>query len=1547
MENRNFKSILKKRGENELNKKVKPLVSLLLTFLLIFSNFGFAVSAQSLPERAPSKGNANATADKPIKLDFTQLDKTYNPSDIVRVLVEMKEEPGVFHAVQSGVKYDELSSAKQKELHNKAVQGQQSVQASLQQQGLNVDVLHSFTAVTNGFSAEVTYADLAKIENTAGVKAVYIVNEYERPDVEAPEMLYSKEMVKAQKTWDEFDYKGEGLVIGIIDTGIDPAHRDMVLSDGVEFKIDKELVQALDVPGKWFTDKIPYGYNYMDKSFEILDLGPGASHHGMHVGGTAGANGDEDNGGIKGVAPEAQLLALKVFGNDPLIPTTYGDVYVKSIDDALKLGVDVLNLSLGSTAGFVSPNDPEQQAVKRAQESGVVVAISAGNSAHFGNGWDNPFPSSSNPDIGVTGSPSVSYQSIGVASSENNYINMSALQFTSDSGETGLLPYMSSGKVDPVTLDGEYEIVYAGLGGPDDFNDIDVEGKIALILRGTYNFVDKTKNAQANGAVGAIIFNNASGYVNMADDPAITIPHLFMARTEGLHLQSLIADNVKIAFNGDETTAANPEAGNMSDFTSWGLTPNLDFKPEITAPGGNILSTLQGDSYGLMSGTSMAAPHVAGGAALILERVDKEFGYDGAARSLLAKNLLLNTAVPKLDTGLVNGALGLNNYFSPRRQGAGEMDLHAASSTPAYVVNPVDGEAKVALRQVTNNVKFDLDVTNFSDAEVTYDIQKKLQTDLAAFGEMGWEPNKLEAMTLVNAPFVAKIGGEVVDSVSIPANGKVTVSFELDLTEARVAWTQGEPSSLAKDVFPNGYFAEGFVTFVDPNDTNPPLSVPFVGFNGEWDKAPIIDAPIYDATSFYGFTGFLDNDYYFLGFKPGSGYTDNLAFSPELTNAIPILSFLRNAKEVQYSILDENGNKLRAITAQTNVRKNYFDRGLNNPYTIVPAAAWDGKVKNQQVEDGLYVYEVKAKIDFDGAKWQTFTYPIQVDTVAPTVDAKYDAKTNTLTWSAEDTGSGVSYFNVLVNGESILEEGQVIPSIEANEYEVAFDSIAVGSTITIEAVDFANNVGSGSILGAGDTNIPNMYVTHPDLLGIYDSLEIPISGYITNNSKMDVFKVNGQEVALNYNEETKRYEFSGTFTVEKDGVFDIPIYSRDVAGNEATLSRTIVVDTTPAEVSVAAPASTIASEATLAVTVKDNFDRVRVVVDGDEVLNQTFRAPYQQRSFNQTIEATVALEKGTNNFTVEVFDIAGNKTEKVVTVVRESVDRLSGKTRFATAVNVSKEGWETSNVVIISRSDDFTDALSGVPLAKKHDAPILLTNTKSLSKATADEIARLGATEVIILGGELAVSAAVEAELKALVPNVKRISGKTRWETSALIAHEVAPEGSSEAVVVYGRDYADALAIAPYAAAKGMPILLTDKEKLPKATADALAALNVETTYALGGHLVMSDEVFNALPGGERFAGKTRFDTALMVVEKFNQGAEHFYVATTNDFTDALAGAALAAKKDTGIFLVGNSVRANLKTYIAENGVETLTVLGGELAISAELFAELVNLFKN
>lgn len=988
--------------------------------------------------------------DKANKVKPTKVQPNVDPNKDVRVFVEMTGDPTIEYAKQKGVKYNKLSKQERKGLEDKALDEQKTVKGKIKDKKIKTKFINDVTTIVNGFSADIKYGDIDQIKAIDGVKSVQVVNEYKRPQ-ETPDMIYSKELVQAQEAWRNYGYKGEGMVVGIIDTGIDYDHKDMKLTDPSKEKLTKskinELVADNGLPGKFYTDKVPYGYNYYDKNDIVKDLGAGASMHGMHVAGTVGANGDENNGGIKGIAPEAQLLALKVFSNDQSNKSTYGDIYVKAIDDAIKLGADVLNMSLGSPSGFVNADSPEQQAVKRATENGIVMSISAGNSAYFGNGYY--YPLTSNPDYGVVGSPSVSNESISVASFENTNMVTDGLNYTID-GIAGNAPFLSAGQTHPNSVEQKtFEVLAAGLGGPNDFAGKDFKGKYALVQRGTYNFVDKALNAQKAGAAGVIVYNNQEGIVNMASDPAITIPQLFMLKGDGDKLRAALDSSkpVTITFNGGKLGIPNPDAGKMSAFSSWGVAPSLDFKPEITAPGGQIYSTLNDNKYGLMSGTSMAAPHVSGGSALVLERVDKDFGLDSSDRVLLAKNLLMNTAKPVVFDG---------NFVSPRRQGAGLMQINSALTTPVIVTESKSNVGKVALKEIkTGKVTFQLTAKNLTNKPATYNLSINAQTDTALQNgsDLINAPNLVGATDL-NGLVDFKINGKAKDQVVVPAKGDVKINITMDARAAE--------KELAS-AYPNGFWLEGFIQLTDPSDNNPTLTVPYVGFDGQWDKAPIFDKPMWDASSYYGYTGVVTSqggDYSFLGGDVKTGDIDpaKIAFSPNgdgvQDDALPILSFIRNAKNVTLYVLDSKKHRVATIVNEGNMYKDAYDSGNGSKYTLDPNFVWDGKINGKTAPEGQYYLQVAGVVDYQAAKPQTIELPIKLDVTKPKLDVSYDKVSKNLTVHASDekNGSGLSYWDVIVDGKSVTNKAYY------SEADTSFNVGDIsGHTVLVVAYDNAGN----------------------------------------------------------------------------------------------------------------------------------------------------------------------------------------------------------------------------------------------------------------------------------------------------------------------------------------------------------------------------------------------------------------------------------------------------------------------------------------------------------
>lgn len=1025
---------------------LKKVSAISLASLVALGSSGFAatggITPQQLDVTKPLVSKTNLIATNQPDID---------PNKEVRVIVELAGNAPVVTATNKGVKYDKLSKQERKQLENAANNKQKAAKENIKAKNVNIEYLQEFNAIVNGFSANVKFGDIEKIKEVAEVKEVYIATEYELPKDE-PDMKYSKELVQTQKAWDEFGYDGEGMVVGIIDSGIDPDHKDFLLSEDTAEELSKEFVggaiSEFGLPGQFFTEKVPYGWNYADNNNDILDDNADTGMHGMHVAGTVGANGDEENGGIKGVAPEAQLLALRVFGEKAA--TTSGDIYIKAIDDAIKLGADVLNMSLGSPAGFVDSESPEQQAVKRAVDNGVVMSISAGNSTYFGNGYFYPY--ASNPDYGVVGSPGVSYDSISVASYENSFMDVNAVGVAIDGGAAEQVMFLSAGQTAP-TVGTNFELVHAGLGTTAEFEGKDLTGKFALVQRGSIGFVDKALNAQKAGAAGIIIYNNTTGTVSMATDAKITIPQLFMLKADGDRFADALkaGKSVKVSFDGVKMKVANGEAGKMSSFTSWGITPNLDFKPEITAPGGQIYSTADHNEYAVKSGTSMAAPHVSGGSALVLQRVDEEFGHQGAERSKLAKKFLLNTSKP-VELGGVP--------VSPRRQGAGLMQLHAALSTPVAVTDSATGEAKVALKEVTDNVvTFSLTAENFSDEAVTYNVSASGQTDAIAksSGILVSAPNALAAQ---NLGAVATVNGKAVSSIEVPANGTTTFEVTVDVSEV---------DANLKANFTNGYWLEGFVKLVDPTDTNPALVVPYVGFKGDWNAAPILDTPAWDSMSYYGYTGVVTRagtGYNYLGTDQATGdLNPNLiAISPNgdgiNDSATSILSLLRNAKKLNFNVLNEEGEVVKKITTSEYLRKNYYDGGRGAQYYLNSNWTWDGKMHNgKTAPEGQYQLQVEATLDFDGAETQRFTFPVKLDLTTPKLNTTLSSDNKTVTVSTSDKTSGVAYWYVKVDSKAI--EGAKY--VKGETSHVLAEPVKEGQTVTVVAVDNAGNESSYTV----------------------------------------------------------------------------------------------------------------------------------------------------------------------------------------------------------------------------------------------------------------------------------------------------------------------------------------------------------------------------------------------------------------------------------------------------------------------------------------------------
>ncbi|WP_105208236.1 S8 family serine peptidase [Streptococcus suis] len=836
-----------------------------------------------------------------------------------------------------------------------------------------------------------------------------------------PQNIDSNTIITVPKVWDS-GYKGEGTVVAIIDSGLDVDHDVLHISDlsTAKYKSEKEIEAAKEAAGitygEWFNDKVVFGYNYVDVNTVLKE--EDKRSHGMHVTSIATGNPTQPVAGqlMYGVAPEAQVMFMRVFSD--LKATTGAALYVKAIEDAVKLGADSINLSLGGANGsVVNMNENVTAAIEAARRAGVSVVIAAGNDGTFGSGHSNP--SADYPDYGLVGAPSTARDAISVASYNNTtvgskVINIIGLENNADLNY-GKSSFDNPEKSPvPFEIGKEYEYVYAGIGQASDFDGLDLTGKLALIKRGTITFSEKIANATAAGAVGVVIFNSRPGEANVSmqlDDTAIAIPSVFIPLEFG---EALAANSYKIAFNNETDIRPNPEAGLLSDFSSWGLSADGELKPDLAAPGGAIYAAINDNDYANMQGTSMASPHVAGAAVLVKQYLQATYPTKSPQEiEALVKHLLMSTAKAHVNKETTA-------YTSPRQQGAGIIDTAAAISTGLYLTGE-DGYGSITLGNVEDTFSFTVTLHNITNEDKTLNYSTQLTTDTVQNGLITLAPRLL-----------AEIPG---DKVTVKANSSTTVTINVDA------------SSFAEELtglMKNGYYLEGFVRFTDVADGGDIVSIPYVGFRGEFQNLAVLEEPIYNLIA-DGKGGFyfepvtaqpdtVDISHHYTGlvtgsteliystdkrsdfaiktlgtFKNEAGYfvleldesgKPHLAISPNGDDNQDSLAFkgvfLRNYTDLVASVYaaddTERTNPLWESQPQSG-NKNFYSGDPKNPKSsIIYPTEWNGTDSEGNVlADGKYQYVLTYSSEVPGAAVQTMIFDVIIDRESPVITtATYD-----------------------------------------------------------------------------------------------------------------------------------------------------------------------------------------------------------------------------------------------------------------------------------------------------------------------------------------------------------------------------------------------------------------------------------------------------------------------------------------------------------------------------------------------------------------------------
>ena len=903
----------------------------------------------------------------------------------------------------------------------------------LDEEGIEYSAGEDYNTLLSGFAVSIKAGDFA---STCSVlkdgEAAIVGEEYEACKTELVENTV--DIYEGTGIFDSSNsgYDGTGMVVAVLDTGLDSNHSAFSVDNftsqtlGLTYDDVKKvlndtvastLVEGLTVNDVYINEKVPFGFDYADE-----DPDPYSTHnnHGTHVSGIIVGKDDT----ITGVAPNAQLVAMKIFSD--VVDTARSEWILAALEDCVVLGVDVINMSLGTACGFARESDEEimNGVYEKIRQAGISVIVAASNSysSAYGSDANGNLGLTSNPDTGTVGSPGTYEGMMSVASisgTKRPYMlyNNEIIYFTeSTDGGSEENNFFDTILGDKDSVKMEY-VTIPGVGRSADYTGLDVEGKIVLVRRGSNTFEEKAIIAQEQGAAGIIIYNNVSGDIKMNVGNA-TIAVCSISQDDGEVLAAKEKGTLEIA----RKQTSGPF---ISDFSSWGPTPDLGIKPEITAHGGNILSAVTGGSYDRLSGTSMACPNLAGVVVLLRQYVTENFpeiADDDVKVTALIYQLLMSTADIALNT---NGL-----PYAVRKQGAGLANLANALATTAYITTKdADGnemdKTKLELGddpEKTGVYEMTFTINNFGKKTLSYELGAHIFTE----GVSDTKTNAGETTVTEEAYVLEDAKFEVVsvENGKVSKN-KVTVKAG-QAAEVTVKITLGDADKKYLDEsFENGMYVEGFITLDAKSGTKVDMNVPYLAFYGDWTKAPLFDLNYYETNPDEIDDGIDEEDktkadayptrpiggvsedyvsylgsYYFLQDPDDmqiAADMDHISLSNQ-EGTIHSLRYvwaglLRNAQRIDITITNKTTGEVVYETTDTDVRKSYGDGGSIYPANI--EIEFDTMAYNLP-NNTEYLVRLEGYLDYgeDGGKAtnekNVFEFTFTADFEAPTVtDVKY------------------------------------------------------------------------------------------------------------------------------------------------------------------------------------------------------------------------------------------------------------------------------------------------------------------------------------------------------------------------------------------------------------------------------------------------------------------------------------------------------------------------------------------------------------------------------
>lgn len=672
--------------------------------------------------------------------------------------------------------------------------------------GMSVKIQNTASSKTKrGLHHAGSTAVLNAIADSPQVRNIYPVSVIPRPKVQvistghtnSPDVLFADTLTQVQDTHN-YGYKGKGITVGIIDTGVDYTHPALGGCFGPKCKV----ALGYDLVGNAYTgaaNSIPVPD---PDPLDACGAASGAEGHGTHVSGIVAAQDHKYN--FTGVAPEAKLGMWRVFGCTGQVTD---DVIIQALLMAYEAKVDIISLSLGGSSNW--EEEVSSVVADRIVGKGTPVVIAASNSGADG--------------FGQVGSPGTGRRVTTVASFDNSYFlapyftvdtmpkskyNYLLASFNSASMPNGTIAASASSTT--VTNDACNGVAIPSA----------VSGKIALVRRGTCTFDEKAGNIAKAGAIGMLVYDNAGGNAFQPSTTSNTIPVAGIGADAGAEIFKALAKGpAKGTFLTDLSPAPIPTVDTVSDFSSVGPLNENQFKPNIAGIGGQVFSTLPLylGGYGTYSGTSMATPYVSGSIALMLQAIGKK------SPQYLLESLQNHAHIAPV----YNGINGLDN---PIRQGAGLVQVLDSIKDHGHIT-----PAQISFNDTANFVKsVTLKISNNGKSAITYTISNNVSMAVTPYNvaQTGYTP--LAPIAYSNASATIKFSAR-----RITVQPGKTVSVRVSAIP---------PKTNPKDHIHYG----GFIQFQASKGAKT-LHVPYFGVVGNNKDLPIYDKPsgfpaLYDPT---------------------------------------------------------------------------------------------------------------------------------------------------------------------------------------------------------------------------------------------------------------------------------------------------------------------------------------------------------------------------------------------------------------------------------------------------------------------------------------------------------------------------------------------------------------------------------------------------------------------------------------------------------------------------------------------------------------------------